>query len=591
MQRTTGEQPAVCGEEVAMPTKPLPNNPSLANLRKRAKQLLEAARRGEDEAAAQVRAFHPDAPPAEALALHDAQLVVARVFGFASWARLKHHLEGVEVFTWDPTAGREETGSEADRLIRLACLDYGRWSPTDLAEARRLLDREPGLAQASIHAAAAVGDAAAVRGFLAGDPALANAQGGPHPWPPLLYACYSRVVPDGARSTLEAARALIEAGADPDAGFLWAGNVPPFTALTGAFGEGEDGNNQPPHPERDALARLLLEAGADPNDGQTLYNRHFRRDDGHLALLFEFGLGRDRGGPWVARFAGRMGTPEKMLVEELWAAARKNFADRVRLLVEHGADVNTPGSRDNRTPYEVALLSGNDEIAGYLAAHGARRVALGEREELARACAAGDRDQALALLAGHPELRDRLGPAGRGELVRRAVEARRPEGVRLMAELGFELDHVRRTTPMHDAAWAGDLEMVRLLVELGASTAARDAAFDATPLGWADHNHQPHVVAYLMQFAPIVEAVERGGVERVAELLGTDPSLARTTDERGDALVFRLHRRIARLPEMVALLRAHAADLAARDHQGRTAEEAMLARGDGAVADLLRQAT
>ena len=38
---------------------------------------------------------------------------------------------------------------------------------------------------------------------------------------------------------------------------------------------GEDWRQQPPHPECDALARLLLDAGADPNDSQTLYNRHF----------------------------------------------------------------------------------------------------------------------------------------------------------------------------------------------------------------------------------------------------------------------------------------------------------------------------
>ena len=71
------------------------------------------------------------------------------------------------------------------------------------------------------------------------------------------------------------ARLLLSHGADPNAGFLW-GATYAFTALTGAFGEGEDGINQLPHPQCDALATLLLESGADPNDGQALYNRHFR---------------------------------------------------------------------------------------------------------------------------------------------------------------------------------------------------------------------------------------------------------------------------------------------------------------------------
>src|SRR5262249_48899648 len=147
-------------------------------------------------------------------------------------------------------------------------------------------------------------------------------------------------------STLEVARLLLAREADPNAGFLWSGNVPPFTALTGAFGEGEDGSNQPPHRNQDALARLLLEAGADPNDGQALYNRHFRRNDDHLKLLFAYGLGQERGGPWFRRFPDRLMSPAAMLAEELWCAARKNFVERVELLVAHGADVNMPGFRD-----------------------------------------------------------------------------------------------------------------------------------------------------------------------------------------------------------------------------------------------------
>ena len=86
-----------------------------------------------------------------------------------------------------------------------------------------------------------------------------NAKGGPLDWEPLLYACYSRM--DGARtdwSTLEVARLLLAHGADPNAGFLWGANYV-FTALTGAFGEGEDNMNQLPHPHclraGDAAAR------------------------------------------------------------------------------------------------------------------------------------------------------------------------------------------------------------------------------------------------------------------------------------------------------------------------------------------------
>ena len=198
------------------------------------------------------------------------------------------------------------------------------------------------------------------------------------------------------RSTLEVASLLLERE-HPNAGFLWQGNLPPFTALTGAFGEGEGGASQPAHPRRDELARLLLDAGADPNDGQTLYNRHFREDDGHLRLLFEYGLGGDRGGPWYRRFREPLTSPVRLLVEELWSAARRDFAGRVRLLVEHGADVNLPGLRDGRTPCEAAVLAGNAEIATYLRAHGARQVLLDPGDAFAAAVVSGQRAEALSL--------------------------------------------------------------------------------------------------------------------------------------------------------------------------------------------------
>jgi ankyrin repeat protein len=578
-----------------MPKRPLPTNPSLEHLRKQAKRLLAEARAGDGEAVALVREYHPHAaePPRWAElgfpSLHDAQLALARSYGFASWPKLKHHVERAEPLSWDPAAARAEPASPVERLIRLVCLDYGGWRPGDLVEAEELLAREPELATATIHAAAAVGDARAVRAMLAHAPELVSAPGGPYRWPPLLYACYSRLAPAGERSTLEVARILLAAGADPDAGFLWCGNLPPFTALTGAFGEGEDGNNQPPHPERDALARLLLEAGADPNDGQTLYNRHFRADDGHLELLFEFGLGRDHGGPWFARFADRMGTPARMLVEELWAAAHKNLMPRVKLLVEHGADVNTPGVRDGRTPYEAALLYGNHEIGAFLAAHGARTVPLEPKGAFAAACIGGRRAEALELLARNPELRSALGRHGEMELVRRAVEAKRPEGVRLMAELGFALDAPIGRTPMHEAAWAGDLDLVRLLVELGASTNVRDTEHHSTPLGWARHNRQMHVVAFLMARASLFDAVANDGVERAAELLRGEPALAKAVDEDGDGVPFCLHRGLERLDELVRLLADHGADFGARDHRGQTLVEALAARGDAAVSESLRR--
>src|SRR5206468_6442473 len=76
MLRTTGRQPALAGEEVAMPTRPLPNDPSLEHLRKAAKRLRDAVRAGDAAALALVREFHPRAADAMTqFPLTDAQLV------------------------------------------------------------------------------------------------------------------------------------------------------------------------------------------------------------------------------------------------------------------------------------------------------------------------------------------------------------------------------------------------------------------------------------------------------------------------------------------------------------------------------------
>ena len=284
-----------------------------------------------------------------------------------------------------------------------------------------------------------------------------------------------------------------------------------------------------------------------------------------------------------------MSSPAQLLVEELWSAARKNFPERVKLLVEHGADVNTPGFRDGRTPYEAALLAGNHEIAAYLLQHGAKKIGLDPKETFAAACIAGRRAEARALLEADPGLLNELGLHGRVELVHRAVEARRPEGVRLLAELGFELGGMTRNTPMHNAAWAGDLEMVELLVELGADPNLREPTYHATPLGWAAHNQQPHVVRYLLSFATALDAVQNDGLERARALLEEDPSLANTTDDDGNPLVFYLHGGLKRLDEMIELLLTHGAALNLRNKQGRTILDEALKRGDDDLANVLRR--
>jgi ankyrin repeat protein len=488
-----------------MPIQSLPNNPSLENLRKQAKSFRKSVIRNDPDALARVREFHPHGDEiAENFSLAAAQLVIARSHGFSSWSRLKQHLEVLELSFFPPEPKTEnESEPLTDRFIRLACLNYSQFDHKERhVKARELLAQHPTIAAENIYAAATVGDVQAVRNALNADPSLAAARGGPYNWEPLLYAAYSRLNSTATgHSTLEVARLLLDRAADPNAGFLWDGHYL-FTALTGAFGEGEAGPvNQPQHQYCYELARLLLEAGADPNDGQTLYNRMFTGGTKHLELLFEFGLGNGGNGVWFRRFGHQIGTPSEMLQQQMGWAAKYNQMERMQVLVEHGVDVNGIDSRLQRTAYELAVLNGNKEIAEYLLEHGATPGQLNDADAFAAACLTANEKQARSLLAKDPALLERLRP-DRVELLQLAAERDQRDAIRLMAELGFDLNELKRTTALHHAASAGHLEMAKLLIELGADPLIRDTEFNARPIGWARYGEQSEVAEFLQQFEP-----------------------------------------------------------------------------------------
>ena len=78
------------------PTRTLRDKPDLAQLKRQAKELLQAFVAGGIDAAAEVNAHYQGANP-EGFALHDAQLVLARSYGFDSWPKLKAFVDGVTV--------------------------------------------------------------------------------------------------------------------------------------------------------------------------------------------------------------------------------------------------------------------------------------------------------------------------------------------------------------------------------------------------------------------------------------------------------------------------------------------------------------
>jgi len=84
-----------------MPTKQLPSHPDLNQLKHQAKDLMKAREAAEPAALQRIREFHPrfsksrDAEIASTkFLLADAQLTIAREYGFATWPRLKARITG-----------------------------------------------------------------------------------------------------------------------------------------------------------------------------------------------------------------------------------------------------------------------------------------------------------------------------------------------------------------------------------------------------------------------------------------------------------------------------------------------------------------
>ena len=409
---------------------------NLEQLRKQAKELVRGARAGDPDALGRLGGGEP--------ILARAQLVLAREHGYASWPALVTAVE-----------------ANADEFVRAAT--DGRCS-----HAERMLTARPEIEQ-DPWARLVLG-----RGWD-GDP---NEPGGPRGWAPILYVSHS------CFGSAALARELLERGADPNATFT--NEYGAMSALYGAAGVIHD-------PE---LTRVLLEAGADPDDNESLYHSVEHESTECLRLLLEHG----------ATVNGTNALPHALDYEEIehvrllleaggdpnegaymaHAVRRGRDPEVLRLLAERGADVDRPGGetwRGNvplRTPYQHAVIRGRDDQAGALA-------------ELGADSAVAPEDLALAALArGERPTGPLPDDADAQEVI--VMAALRGNLDAVLEAVGPNYAGVVGGSPklplIGHAAWVGDPEIVRRLVEAGADPGSGDGA--NTTLAVAVHGSRNH---------------------------------------------------------------------------------------------------
>jgi ankyrin repeat protein len=442
--------------------RPIPANPNLEFDRKQAKALLDAARRGEATAAQRFKANHPRFSSdfdVQAVALCDAQLVVAREYGFANWPRWKQFVE----------LRRLDSSQRAAALVKAACSN-------DVRKAALLLGSEPALARHDIATACACGESEAVAQFIAREPSLANTKVGPLNIEPILYCCFSRFLradANRAQGIVASVRSLLNAGADANASFIADSGGEKWLQST-LYGTAGIAN----HLE---LTTILLDSGATihADDKEVLYHSSEFPDPTCLQLILTRGkpsveqvkycLGRALDFEYpkhVELFLAAGADPNYRIP---WSGRRTHlhkavYSDRsvgiVRMLLDAGGDVQASDDR-GISVLRSAVRNGNREIVNLL-------KSLGVIDESITEIDARQGDPMTLCLA-----------AGRDDVA--TIDRLLDGGADVNAVAGGD-----GMPPLHCAAWRGRFNATRRLAERGADI-HRVNQYGGAALGTAIH--------------------------------------------------------------------------------------------------------
>ena len=538
---------------------------SLESLKKEAKAWLKTLRAGDAAARERLAAVLPDSPADPGL--RHVQLALAREFGLPGWADLKQVLD-------DLALALRSHAELADLLLHSA----KPWDSDKPGAARifsRISERMPGLARHSLHAAAMFGDLEEVADRLAREPAAAKRKGGPLDWEPLQYLAYGRL-PGAETHAVEIARLLLEKGADPGVNFDdgW-GN--PFTLLNGVVGQGEQDRTE--HPRAMELAALFLDFGKDGFDTQVNYDTSLGLDDTRwLDLLWS----RSDPAKWRKTIyaKNRASTLDYLLGN----AVDRRHVRRVEWLLAHGADPNGTHGYSLQPVMLHAQLYGGREILALCERHGGRPKALTSDEAFMAACLSADLEEIKRLAVANPALP--LHPRFMIEAAQRDLD----EVVSLLLDLGLPADRGQQDGKrgLHWCAQFGSVKTASRLIAAGADVDVRGTQYQGTPLGFALHFKRQAMIDLLAPVSrDIFGLTNAGKLERLADVLREDPSLATTRDPHGASALFSLPDDETRAAEAAELLLRLGVDPGTKNRAGDKPAQVARNRGLADAADLI----
>jgi ankyrin repeat protein len=417
-------------------------------------------------------------------ALADAQLVIASEYGFASWAKLQSYVKSLEA-----------ASSTAEAV-------------------------------ADLRDAAGKGDLARLNALLDANPELIDERGG-----------------EGVRTALHQA----------------------------VFGNSE------------AAVKLLLDRGANPNircEGDNAYPLHFAVEKHRfpiIRLLVEHGADTIGEGDyhelgvigWATAWDYIQPNPEIVAYllahgarHNIFSAVAMGETEVIRELVARAPndlDRRMNGARMRYMPLHLAVIKNQRAALTTLLDLGANTESIDEARFSALDLAAfnGGHDLAQVLLERGAKVRlpaavalhrtadverllrrDRgaLKSGGRwGNLIVRASERAPGEVIETLIRNGASvnvrddpktsIDATSGYTPLHAAAWYGNVTAIEVLMKHGADVRAREEKYHGTPAGWADYSgHKEARDLILRGPIDIIEAIQYNITQRVKAVLEEDPA-------------------------------------------------------------------